>query len=600
MFFPKMMMAVCGMGFSAGLSAADGELAKDCDLILNRLRGKPQALQVSMENFLPDGTWSDIDYQSQNRGIWPAGSHLSRTLQLAAYDRRAALQALDAWVRMNPRCFNWWWNCIWVPRHLADILIRLRMENVPPELQKSVRSLLYQRPRYAMKGQNLVWVSGILIKEGLLYHEQKLIRRGMSGISGELEIRPAGKEGLQKDFSYHQHGTQLQFGNYGLAFAAEQICWANMLRGTRFAYPEEKIDLLYHYFMDGLRWTLRDGIMDYSSCGRQLKPRDPEIKFRAVIDCGKQLLPLLSPERRKLLQIWLDAPEKLCGARAFPHSGYLVCHTPEWYFSVKMNSRKLIGSEGINQENLRSLYQADGAVFFGTGARYEGYPALFDARMIPGTTEIQDRRLLTPDRDRNPRGYYAVWAGYPAAVAAYRLDTGDLAADKVYFVTSSGVTGSGSDIRSGSDFPVVTCVDQFRADSEKNFPVLCRTPEGMPEIRRMTEEVHGNWKEFFHEHASVPVSGKVVKLFIPHGVKPAGAAYFYCLRKAGVPEKTEIRLKTSSPRIHALLAEGKVLTAAFAAGSVTLPDGKTSIVKPGITVLDAAGKRVHFEPFRER
>ena len=74
------------------------------------------------------------------------------------------------------------------------------------------------------------------------------------------------QEGIQPDFSFHQHGPQQQFGNYGLAFAGETVKWAAVLHGSAWAMPAEKLGIFRRYLLDGERWWGWRGKMDISSC----------------------------------------------------------------------------------------------------------------------------------------------------------------------------------------------------------------------------------------------------------------------------------------------------------------------------------------------
>ena len=598
-------VGLAAAGLTVCPALADEAFDRDRAVILERFRAEGTDSTEFLQTLREDGTWPDIDYNNQSHGWWRPSDHLKRTVAFARVRPDAAVRALAAWVRLKPRSPNWWHNCIGAPMYLTDIMIRVRMENLPEDLRGKLRPLLFERPNFKMTGQNYVWTEGIRVKEGLLYGDRAMIRTALDNVMREVRVVPPGEEGLQRDASYHQHGTQLQFGNYGLSFFIEQARWAKILRGTGFAYPEEKIALLENFLMNGLRWTMWDQLMDFSACGRHLHRDDAAKKYRSVLFGARELAPCLPEARREAIRAWLADPAALTGARAFPNSGYLAYFSPGgWRFSVKMDSAKLAGSETCNSENMRGKYQGDGAAFFGALSRYEGYPALMDARLIPGTTEIQDDRSLVPNNFRieyrNQNGFYAVWADFPVAVAAMRLDTGDLTADKVYFCTASGVTYAGSDIRSASASPVVTCIDQYREDSEAKFPVVCDVPAGFPPVVRTAALRESNWKDFFFEARSVPVSGRVVTLTIDHGVKPDGARYFCRLRKKDVPAGEETRLATSSPRIHALTAAGRALVAAFVPGTVTLADGKEISVKPGITVLDPAGGVLARAEFRER
>ena len=552
-----------------------------------------------LKNFQSDGTWSDINYQDRSRSAWNPRVHLLRMKALAVTHPEAAKKALKAWAERDPYSPNWWNRNIGTPEAICHTLILLGgSDAVSPELSARLRTLAERSYDVHPKvGQNLVWLSGVRLMIGILWKEAEAVRTGSEIIKNELCIVPTGEEGLQSDYSFHQHGIQLQVGNYGLGYFGNHILWMRALGGTVLAYPARKAALLDHYLMDCLRWTWWDGSMEPSACGRMVLPHMMKARGETLIRLAGQLAPLLPPERKTAVQNWLKDPEKLTGSAVFPNSGYMIFRADAgWKFSLKMCSPELIGSETVNGQNLRALYQADGALFFGNMARYRDFHVLCDARKLPGTTEIMDERPLTGQvAPRNIHGYYAMLADFPAAIAAFRHAPGDMTADKVWFCTSSGVWCSGSDIQSRSRFPVVTAVDQFRTGEAA---LAVDVPAGFPAVTEKTLEMTGDEKHVMRESASQKRTGNMTLLTIDHGIAPQKAVYRYRMRRATDPVKPETWLKTSSSRIHALAAENRILTAAFVPGEITLKNGKKCPVTPGIAILDAAGNVLQRSGFR--
>ena len=54
---------------------------------------------------------------------------------------------------------------------------------------------------------------------GLLQDDFELVKAARDTIVSE--IMTGMQEGIKSDWSFHQHGPQQQFGNYGLAFLTE-------------------------------------------------------------------------------------------------------------------------------------------------------------------------------------------------------------------------------------------------------------------------------------------------------------------------------------------------------------------------------------------
>ena len=127
---PSYVFAFTGEGSAAEMARIrerfiESVLPKDPKEIQNLMGlGKQYA-----EKLGPDGSWSDVDYESETRSNWSAAAHLDRTRVMAmaaAFDRKAGhpdqgldakvLRALKYWTLHDYQNPNWWWNQIGVPR----------------------------------------------------------------------------------------------------------------------------------------------------------------------------------------------------------------------------------------------------------------------------------------------------------------------------------------------------------------------------------------------------------------------------------------------------------------------------------------------------
>ena len=149
------------------------------------------------------------------------GSGLQQTEPSAGRQRglagRRSSRALPHWTQndyINP---NWWYMQIGVPQVMAPILI-LMGETVPPELKEQTIQRVLGRSKMGMTGQNKVWLAEIAFMKGVLANDPDLMAQAQSQIFSELHVTT--QEGVQPDYSFHQHGPQQQWGNYGGAFGA--------------------------------------------------------------------------------------------------------------------------------------------------------------------------------------------------------------------------------------------------------------------------------------------------------------------------------------------------------------------------------------------
>ena len=78
--------------------------------------------------------------------------------------------------------------------------------------------------------------------KGLLTDDGELVQRARDAIAEEIQLTT--DEGIQPDWSFHQHGPQIQFGNYGLAYAESISFWFRVLEGSPYAFPAEQYDIV--------------------------------------------------------------------------------------------------------------------------------------------------------------------------------------------------------------------------------------------------------------------------------------------------------------------------------------------------------------------
>ena len=111
----------------------------------------------------------------------------------------------------------------------------IRGELSGPELEQGLR--IIERSRFGRTGQNKVWLAGNNLMRGLLTDDEALVAEARDQIAEEIVVTDG--EGIQDDWSFHQHGPQIQFGNYGLAYAEGLSFWLLICSRTRSA-PSSK------------------------------------------------------------------------------------------------------------------------------------------------------------------------------------------------------------------------------------------------------------------------------------------------------------------------------------------------------------------------
>jgi chondroitin AC lyase len=137
-----------------------------------------------------------------------------------------------------------------------------------------------------MTGENLVWVSKITIWRGCIMDTTFLIANAVSAITAGILITSQPSDGVQQDWSFHQHGPQIYSGGYGMGFSGDGSDEAQLCRGTQFAFSVDKLDLMTHYILDGQQRMVRGTTMDHSVCGREItRPNSPDKKSSFITIC---------------------------------------------------------------------------------------------------------------------------------------------------------------------------------------------------------------------------------------------------------------------------------------------------------------------------
>lgn len=565
-----------------------------------------------------DGSWPGIDYRHQGWGAWYPTRHLSNLcLCAAAYAApeskffrnrellAAVLRGLDFWAVRDPQSPNWWHSKIGTPQQLLGTMLLLG-DDLPPEYPEKFRAIL-DRSRPGMTGQNKVWLAGIHLLKGVLYQRPELVREGREQILSELRLAASGREGIQSDWSFHQHGAQLQFGNYGLAYFTEMVRWLSVLSESVYAFPPDRTVVLQNYYQNGLRWVLFDRQMDFSACGRQNTERLPFQKYRTCVKTAVQL-------RQVTGEGALSEEEefRFSGCRYFYDSDFLVFRTPEFYCSVKMSSRRIRGSETVNSENLLGRLTGHGAtMLMSRRGELEEIGALWDWRKIPGVTAVQDDSSLfcrNPGWDNREEWVGGLSDG-EVGFCAIEFDNGELTAKKSYFFPGSGMVCVGSGIRSRIDAPVVTAAAQFRALGElKRDPCSGTVANGGfswrilsapgAEIRTGIRDVTGNWKRVTAALSAAPVRGKIFYLYLDHGRRPRNGGYAYAVTPLGKPWEP-VRLKTSSDSIHAIACRGVVMATFYRPGWAEFPDGTRLTAEQPCLLMVRGGRLYAADPGRK-
>ncbi len=638
-WFAVLMIAGFQMNSVPAMAGAEDGSTLRAHLIAWYTRNAPEV--GSIERYIhaqrADGSWPDVDYANTDRGGWRTFQHLGRTLEMArAYCaaghpmegqsalRMAIVAALEHWVEKDYINSNWWYPQIGVPDALAPTLV-LMGEAVPSDLRNKAVEQVLGRSKMGMTGQNKVWLAGIALMKGLLVNDTDLMAEARRQIFEELQITTA--EGIQPDYSFHQHGPQLQWGNYGAAFAGSMLKWAGIFQDTDYALTPEQVDLLSRYLLEGTAWILWNGRMDISGCGRQIFRDSQAGKGRSALR-QLDMMAEIDPARANLYREAIACNQSgrdntFTGSKHFWRSDISVHRRPDWYASVKMCSTRVIGAETCNSENMLGLHMADGVTYFlRTGREYEDLFPVWDWRRLPGTTCRQSQTPLvpSPNQCRGRSDFAGGVAAHESGVAAMEYLRDGLTARKAWFFLDDAVVCLGSGIQCDGSEPVLTSVNQCAANGAVTVAVDGKTRQlsKRDHIDGAIEWVHhdgmgylfldparavanvqsqqGTWHEVHHRESRRPVERDVFNLWIDHGAAPDEAQYAYAVLPdvsvEAMPthrETLSLAVVEQSKDVLAIQSrEGKRLLAAFfEPGQITWKEGRSlSVDQPCLIVLD--------------
>jgi len=368
-------------------------------------KSKQNAVVEMMNSCQLDGSWKEIDYKNNSRAEWQPGDHWKKILKMAiAYKDKSSslyndsslckviLCAMEFWTREKPESDNYWWNAIGVQNELGPAAL-LMEEIIPLALKNEIIDLL----NYAVKptfyyyhgvatGQNLLWIANAHIYSSVLANDTEGLKRVFSEVAKEIKITT--DEGIQADYSFHQHGPQLYSFGYGKAFVQTATNFIYFAYGTKWQLPTEKQEIISNYLLEGQQWMSRNLFFDYNAFGREITRNNFSTStFPAVCalmgDFDKSKKPQYDAFANQIKTG--KRAEPLVGNRYFYRSDMMVHQRKNYYFSVKGTSDRIFANESGNGENLKGAYLGRGTTYIvRNGDEYKAIFPVWKWRMIPG------------------------------------------------------------------------------------------------------------------------------------------------------------------------------------------------------------------------
>lgn len=588
----------------------------------------------------PDGSWGDINYQDKKRSGWEPKKHAERILSLAKYFyesrmfnpgllsdslRRAIHRSLDFWFHRDFSCLNWWYNQIGIPRTLGPAFLLLDGELTPKEKEYAIREMKYSR--FGMTGQNKVWLAGNVLIRGLLEENYILVKAARDTIVSEIVL---GKpEGIKSDWSFHQHGPQQQMGNYGLSFLSNMCTYVELFAHTPLALSPEQQQVLFAFFKEGYQWFVWRGFMEVNALNRQLFHNADIHKAYTLLFAVYALMRGSTPEQSREIREFIrtnfltpEVKNTWVGNKVFGDSDETIHRTDRWMASVKMASRRVIGTELVNEDNKLGYYLADGSLYVYTdGNPYRNIFPFWDWRKIPGITCVESSAPVPVRYDaqsRNQSDFVGGVSDGRSGMTVMELNRNGVYAHKAWIFTADGILCLGSDLR-GKGEALTTTLDQVLQSGEllmekkKRWQVIegeYRTT-GQPvrfhhrEIGYIvlqadtcvakTETRCGQWQDVMGMYKPQLQQKKVTTLYLKHRTS-GPAAYQYVILPAKNAREvlhydlSSIKVVRNDPDMQVAVIGNKCYIAAYRPGSVTLRDQTRIDIQSAGLYMIAFGK----------
>ena len=329
--------------------------------------------------------WPDIDYNDRSVASWQAEAHMSRlTTMLQALTmkdsslynntelRVASHCALNVWLINDWKNPNWWFNQIKIPLDATIQLLMLADDVSSFELNK-IKEISYRADwwqRTGDSGANLVWMIQVQLYRSLATKNVTGIEQGFTKMWQDIKVLSPGGQGIQKDWSYHFHGSQLLSASYGVIWANNILSFTACTNGTQYEMDQEKLLIFTKFLTQGDAWMIVSNEWDFHSMGRAVSRPYDEWHVNFNQESLKTISSLVTDKDIKIdllnfIDCLAEQPNAtlLLGNKHFYTSDYQIHRRSNWTSGIKMQSIRTQPDECINGENLKAEHTGQGVLY---------------------------------------------------------------------------------------------------------------------------------------------------------------------------------------------------------------------------------------------
>lgn len=366
--------------------------------------------------------FKDLDYASKDKAKWPCGTHITRALQIAVIGAKKnnndfmniAYKLSSFYLCNDFHNPNWWWEAIGIPRDFGDLAFFVYKMSTDKEKQRLLDIIhhgsFYYTPSThgeTVTGANLYDYAHITLKSAVLAQNTDELNTVnqylLPGIEQDKE------ESFQSDGTFFQHGKMIQSGSYGRQGIIRLAKIAAAYANTNIdAFPQDKIEIMMNFIVNGLKYLVHKGSFNYSVLGRTYtRPTALDVHGGVTdlgdLNCLKYFLVLNNlPHREELEQLLKDVNESKStfnGIKFYPSCSLITMNIDDVYLAFRGTNDGVVNIEGINGENFLgyNLSYGTNTCVMETGKEYYNIMPLWDYSALPGTTSVfeTDKELRT-------------------------------------------------------------------------------------------------------------------------------------------------------------------------------------------------------------
>lgn len=606
------------------------------------------SIAKNVVSYLPqlqsDGSWADIDYSNNAVTKWKPGLHLGRVKDFAlSYIKpgniyfqsgdlyNGIVKALRYWYSQDPKSSNWWHNEIATPQELGEIMILMHQakNDLPQSLKDSLVNRMKRGNIFKQTGANKLDVAIHFLYRACITKDKNLMDTSVSQAFQPIQFTTA--EGLQYDYSYMQHGKQLQISSYGLVFLSGEYKVASWVSGTQYALSGDKLKMLNHYLTHTFLSSIRGRYSDFNVEGRGIS-RPNVLDKKSIANKGNnsllELAKLIDTENAGPIDAAMERinqtePGSYFISPLHKHfwiGDYTQHLRPSYSFNVRLVSDRSKRTEAGNGENLLGKFLPDGSTDIQrSGKEYYNVIPIWEWDKIPGITcrdFATDQPTIVQWGETGSTSFVGGVSDDTYGASVYDMDYNDVKARKAWFFFDKEVVSLGMDINSDAPENIVSTINQcwlngkVIADANGKIGSVKKNKSSdafnwvwhdsigyfFPEKESVSISAtsqSGNWNKINKSYSKDELSGKVFKMWVNHDRQPVNGHYSY-ITVPGISSdemksygKNEIVILSNTASVQAVAHTGlDIIQGVFyRAGKIDAMDIDVSVDKPCIVLL---------------